>query len=58
MGRLIEQYASDLAGFTFDLVRYCWGAAPICNVFDGQQRPLGPFELLVEPNDASDGKAG
>ncbi|QIG53521.1 sialate O-acetylesterase [Altererythrobacter sp. BO-6] len=45
-------------GFTFDLVRYCWGAAPICNVFDGQQRPLGPFELLVEPNDANDGKAG
>lgn len=30
-------------------VRYCWGAAPICNVFDGAERPLGPFELVVEP---------
>lgn len=29
------------------LVRYCWGAAPICNVFDGSGLPLGPFELAV-----------
>lgn len=28
-------------------VRYCWDAAPICNVFDRDQRPLGPFELPV-----------
>jgi len=34
-------------GFEPDLVRYCWGAAPICNVFDRQQRPLGPFELAI-----------
>lgn len=34
-------------GFAPDLVRYCWGAAPICNVFDAQQRPLGPFELTI-----------
>ena len=29
------------------LVRYCWGAAPICNVFDRAQRPLPAFELPV-----------
>ncbi|HSF12111.1 MAG TPA: sialate O-acetylesterase [Erythrobacter sp.] len=35
------------AGFDPALVRYCWGAAPICNVFDTDQRPLPPFELPV-----------
>jgi len=35
------------AGFTPALVRYCWGAAPICNVFDTEQRPLPAFELPV-----------
>lgn len=34
-------------GFNPALVRYCWGAAPICNVFDSEQRPLPPFELPV-----------
>lgn len=29
------------------LVRYCWGAAPICNVFDRAQQPLPAFELPV-----------
>lgn len=36
-------------GLTPGLVRYCWGAAPICNVFDRAQRPLPAFELPVEP---------
>jgi sialate O-acetylesterase len=35
------------AGFSPALVRYCWGAAPICNVFDTEQRPLPAFELPV-----------
>ena len=35
------------AGFDPALVRYCWGAAPICNVFDTEQRPLPAFELPV-----------
>lgn len=30
------------------LVRYCWDAAPICNVFDQSEMPLGPFELLID----------
>lgn len=34
-------------GFNPALVRYCWGAAPICNVFDTEQRPLPAFELPV-----------
>lgn len=36
------------AGSTPVLVRYCWDAAPICNVFDQTQMPLGPFELTIE----------
>lgn len=35
------------ADFKPALVRYCWGAAPICNVFDSEQRPLPAFELPV-----------
>lgn len=34
-------------GFTPDLVRYCWGAAPICNLFDQAQRPVPAFELRI-----------
>ncbi|GAA3788922.1 sialate O-acetylesterase [Qipengyuania pelagi] len=33
--------------FQPDKVRYCWASAPICNVFDRAQLPLGPFELPV-----------
>jgi sialate O-acetylesterase len=35
------------AGVTPALVRYCWGHAPICNLFDTAQDPVGPFELTV-----------
>ena len=28
-------------------VRYCWGDAPICNLYDGSGLPAGPFELPV-----------
>lgn len=52
--RLVEGAVADGAiaiaipgGFNPDIVRYCWGAAPICNVFDIDQRPLPPFELPV-----------
>lgn len=31
-----------------NVLRYCWAAAPLCNVFDGAQLPLGPFELAVD----------
>ena len=35
-------------GFKPATVRYCWDAAPICNVFDQDEIPLGPFELTIE----------
>jgi sialate O-acetylesterase len=28
-------------------VRYCWGDAPICNLFDRSGLPAGPFELAI-----------
>lgn len=35
------------ADFAADRVRYCWGGAPLCNVYDGASLPLGPFELPI-----------
>ena len=29
-------------------VRYCWGAAPICNLYDKSGLPAGPFQMPVE----------
>lgn len=29
-------------------VRYCWDTAPICNVFDATDLPLGPFQLTID----------
>jgi sialate O-acetylesterase len=28
-------------------IRYCWGAAPICNLYDAAGLPAGPFEVAV-----------
>jgi sialate O-acetylesterase len=28
-------------------VRYCWGDAPVCNLYDAAGLPAGPFELEV-----------
>ena len=36
------------AGTEPGIVRYCWAAAPICNIFDDAQLPLGPFELAID----------
>ncbi len=30
-------------------VRYCWGDAPVCNLYDRSGLPAGPFEIVVEP---------
>ncbi len=30
-------------------VRYCWADSSICNVFDGKDDPLGPFEVKIMP---------
>jgi sialate O-acetylesterase len=29
-------------------VRYCWGDAPICNLYDSAGLPAGPFEMAVQ----------
>lgn len=29
-------------------VRYCWGDAPICNLYDAAGLPAGPFEIAVQ----------
>jgi sialate O-acetylesterase len=28
-------------------VRFCWGAAPLCNLYDLSGLPVGPFELAI-----------
>jgi sialate O-acetylesterase len=29
-------------------VRFCWADAPLCNLFDTEGLPVGPFELAVQ----------
>jgi sialate O-acetylesterase len=29
-------------------VRFCWADAPLCNLFDTEGLPVGPFELAIE----------
>jgi sialate O-acetylesterase len=29
-------------------VRFCWGDAPICNLYDRSGLPAGPFEIAIE----------
>ncbi|RYZ13476.1 MAG: hypothetical protein EON61_07130 [Alphaproteobacteria bacterium] len=38
--------ASDGAPVT--RVRYCWGDGPICNLYDTDGMPAGPFKLSVQ----------
>jgi sialate O-acetylesterase len=28
-------------------VRYCWGAGPVCTLYDESGLPAGPFELTI-----------
>lgn len=28
-------------------VRYCWGDTPLCNLYDGADLPVGPFEIAI-----------
>lgn len=28
-------------------VRYCWGDAPVCNLYDEAELPAGPFEAAI-----------
>jgi sialate O-acetylesterase len=29
-------------------VRFCWGDAPVCNLYDKSGLPAGPFEIAIE----------
>ena len=44
-GNAIRLRPSD--GAPHALIRYCWGDAPICNLYDGYGLPVGPFEIEV-----------
>lgn len=35
-------------GASMQRVRYCWGDAPICNLYDAAGLPAGPFEVVVQ----------
>ena len=37
----------DAAGIPATRVRYCWGDAPLCNLYDRSGLPVGPFEISV-----------
>jgi sialate O-acetylesterase len=30
-------------------VRFCWGDAPVCNLYDESGLPAGPFEIAIQP---------
>jgi sialate O-acetylesterase len=30
-------------------VRFCWGDAPVCNLYDQSGLPAGPFEIAIQP---------
>jgi sialate O-acetylesterase len=37
--------ATDISGV--NRVRFCWGAAPLCNLYDKSGLPAGPFEIAI-----------
>jgi len=39
---------TDTAASTATRVRFCWADSPLCNLYDGVDLPVGPFELDVK----------
>jgi sialate O-acetylesterase len=39
--------SADIAAPT--RVRFCWGDAPVCNLYDQSGLPAGPFEIAIHP---------
>jgi sialate O-acetylesterase len=37
----------DASGIPANRVRFCWGDAPICNLYDSSGLPVGPFEFPI-----------
>jgi sialate O-acetylesterase len=44
-----DQVVLDAAGMAATRVRFCWGAAPLCNLYDKAGLPAGPFEIPIDP---------
>jgi sialate O-acetylesterase len=38
----------DAADMPATRVRFCWGGAPICNLYDKSGLPAGPFEIAID----------
>lgn len=38
----------DSGAATATRVRFCWADSPLCNLFDTEGLPVGPFELAIE----------
>jgi sialate O-acetylesterase len=36
------------AGGPATRVRFCWADSPLCNLYDGDELPVGPFEIPIE----------
>ena len=45
-GRIVLE-AANAASAT--RVRFCWGDAPVCNLYDQSGLPAGPFEMAIQP---------
>ena len=45
-GNIVILRAADPAAVK--RVRYCWGDAPVCNLYDAAGLPAGPFEVVVQ----------
>jgi sialate O-acetylesterase len=38
----------DAADMPANRVRFCWGGAPVCNLYDESGLPAGPFEIAID----------
>jgi sialate O-acetylesterase len=38
----------DAANMPATRVRFCWGDAPVCNLYDKSGLPAGPFQIAIE----------
>jgi sialate O-acetylesterase len=46
-GGLVRLEDPDAASAT--RVRFCWADSPLCNLYDTEGLPVGPFEILINP---------
>ncbi len=46
----------DAAGIAATRVRFCWGDAPLCNLYDKSGMPAGPFEAPIVASHPLEGR--